>query len=247
MTRQAEARAVSVVVRVDEPVSQRRRVEVAWESTAPLAFAPRELDLGTVRPGGTATGTAVAVVSDPAAAGSVTGVDPPADPGLSAAWDADIGTLTVTLAAGQTPGPGRAAVRVRVAGGEAGAIRVPVRWEVADLVRLSPPALFLTAAAAGGPAAGSVTVRAPGGGLVIESATLSGLPWATAAARPTGPDAATVTITGTPPAGREFHTGTLTVEVSGPVRRTLTASVTVRVRPAAAGPPAASPEDPDAA
>ena len=226
----------SVTVRLSEPGPMTERVTIRWRATAPLSFDPPAVEFGPVRPGRTAERRARVAALD-GSGGTVAGIDPPRTAGLTARFEG--GEVIVAVQPGDRIGRVRESLRVRFDGGEV--VALPVRWEVAPAVRLSPPALFLGPAVAPGAGddsatlSGTAAVVSAYGAPEVTGAAVEGLPWARAEVLPAAGDRAVlVRVSGTPPAGvGEFPAGTLRVDVSAPVRRTLTAAVTARIAPPA--------------
>ena len=156
--RHAEKRRAKLLVRTDDPDVRSSVLRIAWEAVAPLSPDSPELDFGELRPWETAERTVRLVrhLSAGESAGRPVAADTSGPATMEARLDGD--RIFVTVTAPAEPGAGVGRVTVRLVGGRADALTVPVAWRVRGVLDADPPRLFLGGGAPGTDCGGRVIV-----------------------------------------------------------------------------------------
>ena len=223
-SRRPERKTAAVTLETDDPNRPTVRLEVAWRAVAPLTPDPLDLDFGALRPGDSVERTLRLVRRDlpgstPGSPGEAS-VSPTSrltvvrtnGTGGLAEW-----SIVVRLEAPDLAGAGAGTLVIPIEGGWTDALRVPVRWEVRDVVAVKPPAAAIRAAAAGAPARVRVVVVGAGPISMAVPPVWEGPDgWAdmTAAILKLTPDRFAVDLSGTLPEAPGRHSGVLWLPVA---------------------------------
>ena len=155
---QPEKKHASVALTTNDPDRPSVRAEVRWHAVAPLTPDPLELDLGVLQPGAIVERHIRLVRRDlPGSAGRAAGLSAVPRDLLAASWEGGPGSETHTTArvrftAPAQPGTGAGAVVVALEDAWADSLRVPVTWEVRDVVAVKPSTVTFAADEPGAPA-----------------------------------------------------------------------------------------------
>ena len=250
--RHPERRDVNMVVQTDDPDRPETTLNLRWEAVAPLSPDPPELDFGPVLAGEIMTRT-IRLRRHPVAGGAagepekLTAFAPSVGGTLAAAFQeaepkSGDRRVAVTLTAPRTSGVGGGAVEVTLAGGPAGSaesLRVPVRFEVREILSVRPSRAFLGSGPAGAAAAARLIVTGRGGLRLTTEPTLAdddgqSQTQITVRTRRLATDRLLVELSGTLPTRPGRHESTLRItasveELGGTEPRTLAVPVSAFV------------------